>query len=279
MKAFFGTIVLSLIVLGTQLQAASYTIPGTGVFDQELGTLDSVDVLIEPPETVLSEAGSHSHMLNPGAFIPVNTATGIAYANGTTIDFLPITLSATGLHTHSADVLPFLSSMGTIDFPSGTTSSDDSHFHTINFAVATVGAVTSGQLDLANTSTSVIGLHSHTLAMDPFYQTYSGAELEPFLTGSPDPTIDPPNTVSSTSGFHAHQLVAGSYQALINGSVLEFVTIPMSITTTTGGHTHSLDMGSFDVTSTTFHYTVPEPTTAILALAGIGATFLLRRRR
>jgi len=283
MKSHFAITIIavsSYFISGSSLQAVIYTISGTGLFDQNLGELTSVDVLIEPPEATLTETGSHQHTFNPSNFIATNTNTGNPYGNGTTIDFSPITLSLGGSHSSSVDVSPFSTSMGTINFPVGTTTTDGAHSQTINFGISTVGASASGQLDLAITATNSTGLHSHTMTIPSFSQSFSGSQIAPFLSGTPNATIDPPNAISSSDGFHAHQLAGGSYQAIINGSSLEFVTIPTSfVSSISGGQTHSMDIEAFDVTITTFYYTaVPEPSSTFLLVLG-GLALVIRRSR
>lgn len=282
MKSHFVILLIaasSYFVGGSRLQAAMYTISGTGLFDQSLGELTSVDILIEPPETTLSEAGSHSHTWDPTSYIPT-TFTGDTYADGTTIDFLPILLSFPGgTHTNSVSVSSFSSSMGTINFPVATTFG--SHNHSVDFASTTVGASVSGRLDLPITATNTTGLHSHALTIPSFSQSFSGSQLEPFLSGTPNATIDPPSTISSNEGIHQHFLsFSFAYSAVINGGSTETVRLNTDVgTSISGGHAHTMDIEAFDVTNTTFHYTpVPEPSSAFLLGLG-GLALAIRRSR
>lgn len=260
----------------TPVMGATLTIPGTGAFDTGLGTLVSVEVLIEPPAATLTSGGSHSHAFNPQSHSALRQ-TGGTYGNGTTIDFLPFTVNAIGAHTVIVEAVSLSTSFGTVTLPSIISSSEGSHTHIIDFAPV---VVSSGVYDLPSTFSQVAGEHTHGLSYSPFLQTYSGADLEPFLSGNPTVTIDPPPSAYGGFPFHSHQFPSGYYAAIINGGATENIFIPVTTSSLTTGTFHGFDLNPFQVTSTTFTYDpVPEPGTAGLVSLSCFALTLVRRRR
>ncbi len=260
----------------TPVMGATLTIPGTGAFDTGLGTLISVEVLIEPPVATLTSGGSHSHAFNPQSHSALRQ-TGGTYGNGTTIDFLPFTVSVIGDHTVPVGSVSFSTSFGTVTLPSITSSSEGSHTHSIDFGAV---VVTNGVHDLPSTLSQVTGEHTHSLSYSPFTETYSGADLEPFLIGNPTATINPPQISYGGFPFHSHQFPSGYYAAIINGGATENIFIPLTTSSLTTGTFHGFDLAPFQVTSTTFTYDpLPEPGTAGLVSLGCFAFVFGRRRR
>ena len=259
-------------------QGATYTIPGTGLFDQSLGTLESVEVSVREGHGELTMLLGLTHGLTTGSFLPTFTATGLPVPKGTQIDFLPFALSLEGSHTHVATLGTLTTSVGMLVPPPAVVSPSDSHSHMVDFLSEAVD-FQSGLLSLHATS-SPDGGHTHDVVIPAFSQVLTEDALTPFLSGNPVATFGLLPLRVSPGGAHSHQWVGGSYPAILNGYFPTEVTIPASFVTVSNGfHGHSARITGMGIEQTTFTYDpVPEP--ACLGVAGLlGAALLGRVRR
>lgn len=264
-------VVLSLFYV-EQLDADLLTISGTDVFNQSLGTLNSVSILVNPPATATTASGAHSHTIDPAAF-----ATGLP--EGTVVDFLePIFLFDAGAHSHGVvDIPAFSTALGTIDPPATLSTFSGSHHHGlgVDFGPATVGP--GGFLDLTPVVLPIDGEHFHLFDISSFTQS---VDVAPFLGLGPlSPTIDPPGFVTVSTGVHSHITISGLYASNVGP-----LFVPSMSVTVSGSHSHFADIGPFSIISTTFDFTpntvVPEPSTVTLLGIGVfGIIFYGWRRK